>query len=74
MATQSSSIGTDSETHHVNHSVQPFIALSNIASLIPIRRDDSNYFIWKALFEPILYSNRLMNHVNGVVLLQIKPL
>jgi hypothetical protein len=27
---------------------------------------DTNLFIWKVLFEPILHSNRLMNHVNNV--------
>jgi hypothetical protein len=64
MANQSSSIGIVSEFQHDNHSILPSIALSNVASLIPIRLDDSNYFIWKALFEPVLYSNHLMNHIN----------
>jgi hypothetical protein len=65
MATQSSCTSIDSELRHVNHSAQPSIALSNIASLILVRLDDSNYFIWKALFELVLHSSQLMNHVDG---------
>ena len=41
------------------------LVLNNIVSLVPIKLDGANYLMWKSLFELILRSQNLMNHIEG---------
>ncbi|XP_019053158.1 PREDICTED: uncharacterized protein LOC104596632 [Nelumbo nucifera] len=41
------------------------LVISNISTLVPIKLDNTNYLLWKSLFEPILIGHRLMFFIDG---------
>ncbi|XP_010264401.1 PREDICTED: uncharacterized protein LOC104602415 [Nelumbo nucifera] len=41
------------------------LVIPNIFNLVPIRHDNTNYLLWKSLFEPILRGHRLMSFIDG---------
>ncbi|KAJ8625636.1 hypothetical protein MRB53_034166 [Persea americana] len=45
--------------------VTPNFVLSNIANLVPIKLDSTNFLLWKSLFRPILRSHQLEHFIDG---------
>ncbi|RWR84275.1 Retrovirus-related Pol polyprotein from transposon TNT 1-94 [Cinnamomum micranthum f. kanehirae] len=45
--------------------VIPNLVISNIANLIPIKLDSTNFLLWKSLFCPILRSHQLEHFIDG---------
>lgn len=43
----------------------PSLVISNIANLVPVKLDGTNYRVWKSLLEPILRGHRLLSFIDG---------
>ncbi|KAJ8639878.1 hypothetical protein MRB53_016572 [Persea americana] len=41
------------------------LVISNIANLIPIKLDSTNFLLWKSLFRPILHNHHLEHFIDG---------
>ncbi|KAJ8625798.1 hypothetical protein MRB53_034328 [Persea americana] len=48
-----------------SQSATPNLVISNIANLIPIKLDSTNFLLWKSLFRPILHSHHLEHFIDG---------
>ncbi|KAJ8615218.1 hypothetical protein MRB53_034590 [Persea americana] len=46
-------------------SSSPNLVISNIANLIPIKLDSTNFLLWKSLFRPILRNHHLEHFIDG---------
>ncbi|KAJ8639269.1 hypothetical protein MRB53_015963 [Persea americana] len=74
MASSSATSSSFSAALTSSPSPTPNFVISNIANLIPIKLDNSNFLLWKSLFRPILQSHCLEPFIDGLALIPPRDL